>query len=244
MLYRSILTAAIVLTASGLLAPQTTQAATTITGGSSASAASAIFVVNGKSGKLAPQFVASGIAPPAYTSSVTKGTVPPVSQTFNILTLAATLDNLKDTATSVGLKSGTLATSSSAAFGLPTGTIKTVTGSTLLTVTATNLASSAAMTKTAAKNTPVGAAKITGLKIVSTAFGINKTFTGSPAANTILYQSKDKTVTIYLNRQITKSSGATVTSLTVSAVDLHIAKLSFAGQTVAGDLYLATSNAN
>src|ERR1700761_9104532 len=96
-------TAAILLAAAGMLAAPHAGMAAGLTGGSSAAAASASFVVNGKSGTLAPQFPVSGTAPPAYSKSVAKTSAPPVSQTFSILTLAATLNNIKDTATSAGL---------------------------------------------------------------------------------------------------------------------------------------------
>jgi hypothetical protein len=235
-------TAALLLTVAGTLAAPHAGMAAGLTGGSSSSAASATFIVNGSSGTLAPQLVASGTAPPAYSKMVTKATAT-ANQTFSLLTLAATLHNIKDTASSTGLKSGTLVTASTASLGVPMGTIKSPLG-TALTATATKLTSTATMKKTAAKNSPTGSATITGLKIVSSIFGIDATYTGSPKPNTILFQSKDKTVTVYLNREVTKSSGGKVKSLGVSAVNLHVANFTYQGQTVSGDLFLATSSAN
>jgi hypothetical protein len=106
------------------------------------------------------------------------------------------------------------------------------------------MVSSAGLTKTATKNTAVGSVAMTKFSIVSSVFGINKSYTGSPKANFILYQSKDKKVTLYLNRQITKTTGGKVTSISVSAVDLHVANFTYASQTVSGDFFLANSSAD
>src|SRR5271167_1986184 len=101
MLYRSILTAAAVLTVSGIMAPQHIQAAT-ITGGSSADALSAVINVNGNASSLPNQAVASGKAPPKYNIPVN---VPHYSKTASLsgLTVKVTATNVNDTASSTGI---------------------------------------------------------------------------------------------------------------------------------------------
>lgn len=232
----------VALMALGTLAAPHAGKAATLTAGSSASAVSASFVVNGKTGKLAPQLVASGSGSTAYNSTVSKPSLK-ASQTFDILTLSATVNNIKDSASSAGAKAGTIASVSGAQIGSFSGTIGSPLGN-ALTASASKLVSSAGLTKTAATNTATGAATLTNLSIVSSFFGINKSYTGSPKPNTILYQSNDKTVTIYLNRQVKKSAGGKVASIAVSAVNLHIVNFQNSGQTISGDLYLASSNAN
>lgn len=224
-----------------LAAPEAAKAAT-LTAGSSASAVSASFVVNGKSGTLAPQVQAAGSGTKAYSSTVSKPSLK-ASQTFDILTLSATINSIKDSASSAGPKSGTIASTSGAQIGSLSGTIGSPLG-TALTASASKLVSSAGLTKTPTTNTATGAATITNFKITSSLFGVNKSYTGSPKPNTILYQSNDKKVTVYLNRQVTKTTAGKPTGIAVSAVNLHIANFSYSGQTISGDLYLATSNAN
>ena len=240
--FRPILTTACVaLVALGSVTTTGTLMGATLSAESSASAVSAAFTVNGKSGKLAPQLPASGTGSTAYSKTVTKPSLS-ANQTFDILTLAAKLNSIKDTASSLGPRSGTIVSSSSAKIGSLSGTIGSPIG-TALTASSSELVSSAKLVKATAKNTATGAATITNLSISSAFFGINKTYTGTPTPNTILYQSSDKKVTVYLNRQVTKSTSGKVTSVAVSAVNLHVVNFSYSGQTVSGDLYLATSGA-
>ena len=243
MQFRSTLAAtAVVFACLGSMAAPHAVMAATLTAGSSASAASANFVVNGKSGKLAPQAQAAGAGSKAYSSTVSKPSLK-ASQAFDVLTLNATINKVEDIAASPGLKAGTVAPTASVSLGALSGTITSPLG-TALTVSASNIASGATLTKTASKTTPVGSAALTKLSIVSSVFGINKSYTGSPKPNFVLYQSADKTVTVYLNRQITKTTGGKVTSIAVSAVDLHVVNFMYSRQTVSGDFYLATSSAD
>lgn len=215
--------------------------AATVTAGSSASAVSASLLVNSKSGSLAPQVVASGSAPPAYTKT-TKAASLSKSQTVDILTLSGTGNNIKDTVT--GTTSGTVTSKATSSVGSFTAKVDSPIGN-ALTASATNLVTTASMAKTASGNTPAGSVSIGSLSINAPLFGItNKTYTGKPKPNTILYQNNDKTVTLYLNRQIKTTSGGKVVKISVSAINLHIVKLSASGQTISGDVFLATGNAN
>jgi len=243
MTYRSILGAGVgALLALGIVAAPNSALADTLTAGSSASAVSATFSVNASSGSLAPQAVASGKGPAAY--DVTKN-VPTLSksQAVSFLTLSATAKTIKDKASSAGVQSGTIASAASASIGSITGKIASPLG-TALTATATNLISSAHLTKTATKNTPAGAVSIGGLSIDSALFGVKKTYKGKPKPNFILYQNTDKTVTVYLNRQIKTTKAGKVTKISVSAVNLHVKNYVYQEQTLSGDLFLATSAAN
>jgi len=217
--------------------------AATLTAGSNASAISASFVVNGKAGALAPQALASGSAPPAYSKATS---VPSLSksQQFDILTLTGTGKNIKDTATGTAVTLGKITSKAGASIGSLTGTVGSPLGN-VLTITGTKLVSSAGLAKTADKNTPTGTVSIGSLSINAPAFGIsNKSYSGKPKPNFILYQSGDKKVTLYLNRQIKTTKSGKVTKISVSAVNLHIVDLETSGQTISGDLFLATGNAH
>jgi hypothetical protein len=245
---RSILAAtAVTFVGLGCLAA-TDATASTLTASSSASAASASFTVTGKSGTIKPQALASGSGSTGYSKTVSPAKLTP-SGTFGILSLSGTVTNISDKASSAGANSGTIASTGSASIGSLSAKINSPLG-TALTVTSGKITSSATLTKTATTNTPSTSVSITNFSIVSPFFGINKTFTGAfsssdpkSMANYPLYQSTDGKVTVYLNYQVKKTTAGKVTGITVSAVDLHIVNFSYAGQTVSGDLALATSAA-
>jgi hypothetical protein len=243
MLPRSILAlgAGALMALGAVIAPSSGLAAA-LAAGSSASAVSATFTVNTTAGSLAPQAVASGVGSAAYNKTVS---VPSLTkrQAISLLTLVATAKTIKDTASSTGAKGGVIASTASASIDTITGKITTPLG-TALTATATKLVSSAGLTKSAAKNTPSSAVSIGSLSINSSVFGVKKSYKGKPKPNFVLYQNKDKTVTVYLNRQITTTKAGKVVKVSVSAVNLHVAKYVYAGQTLSGDLFLATSAAN
>jgi hypothetical protein len=245
---RSILAAtAVAFVGLGCLAATEATASTTLTAASSASAASASFTVTGKSGTIAPQALASGSGSAGYSKTVSPAKLTP-SGTFGILSLSGTVNNVSDKASSAGATAGSIASTGSATIGSLSAKINSPLG-TALTVTSGKITSSATLTKTATANTPSSSVSIVNLSIVSPFFGINKTFSGtfgnSPKsmANYPLYQSKDGKVTVYLNYQVKKTTAGKVTGFTVSAVDLHVVNFSYAGQTVSGDLALATGSA-
>jgi hypothetical protein len=251
MLYRSILTAAIVLTASGILAPQHIQAAT-IAGGSSSNALSAALNVSGSASSLPNQAVASGTAPPKYSKTTT---VPTYNKTASLsgLTVTVAAKNISDTASSAGIDAkGGITALSGASIGSVNATLSSPLG-TALTVAATKLVSSASFATTkAGVGTPTGTASIGSLTINSPAFGITnvkfplptKPNVHTPTVNQILYHNSDNSVVLYLNRQTTKTTAGKVSSLAVSAVVLHVKNFQTSGVTVSGDINVATSNAN
>jgi hypothetical protein len=253
MLYRSILTAAVVLTASGILAPQHVQAAT-ITGGSSANALSAVINVNGNSSSLPNQLAASGKAPPKYTATMTK---PNYSKTASLsgLTVTVAAQKISDTASSAGLDAkGGLTTISGASIGSVNATLSSPLG-TALTVTGSNLVSNASFATTkAGVTTAKGGTTIGSLVINSPLFGINnvkfptaaKPTVHTPTPGQVLYQSKDGSVKILLNQLTAPLKAGKASSVAVSAVVLQIKNFQYApaGITVSGNINVATSNAN
>jgi len=252
MLYRSILTAAVVLTASGILAPQTIQAATTITGGSSANALSAVINVNGNASSLPNQAVASGKAPPKYTVPVS---VPHYSKTASLsgLTGKVTATNVNDTASSAGIDAkGGLTTISGSSIDAVNATLSSPLG-TALTVTAKSLVSNASFATTkAGATTAKGGTTIGSLVINSPLFGINnvkfptaaKPTVHTPTPGQILYQNSDKSVVLYLNQLTAPLKAGQASSVAVSAVVLHVKNFKYSAFTITGDINVATSNAN
>jgi hypothetical protein len=251
MLYRSILTAAVVLTASGILAPQHIQAAT-ITGSSSANALSAALNVNGSASSLPNQAVASGKAPPKYNVPVK---VPHYSKTAPLGPLAVTVTaaNINDTASSAGIDAkGGLTTISGSSIGSVNATLSAL-GKTALTVSATKLVSNASFATTkAGVTTATGGTSIGSLTINSPAFGITnvkfptaaKPNLHTPTPSQILYHNSDNSVVVYLNRLTASTKAGKATSIAVSAVVLHIKNFKYNGIPVSGDINVATSNAN
>jgi len=245
------MTAAIVLTASGIWAPQHVQAAT-ITAGSSANALSAALNVNGAASSLPNQAVASGTAPPKYTKAMN---VPNYSKTASLsgLTVSVTAMNINDTASSAGLDAkGGLTAISGASIDSINATLSSPLG-TALTVTAAKLVSGASFATTkAGVGTAKGSTSIGSLTINSALFGINNLKfplpstpnNHTPGANQILYNNSDNSVVLYLNRQTPKSTAGKVSSIAVSAVTLHVKNFKYSSFTISGDINVATSNAN
>jgi hypothetical protein len=84
-----------------------------------------------------------------------------------------------------------------------------------------------------------GGASLLSVKIDAPALGINKTFSGSPKPNHVLYHNGDNSIVIYLNRQITTKLNNKVTALAVDAVDVQVNNYKFAGNTVSGNITVA-----
>ena len=85
--------------------------------------------------------------------------------------------------------------------------------------------------------------KIGKITINSSLFGIkNVSTTGTPKPNTILYQNKDKSVTLIANYQV-KTKTTTNEGLVVDAVALIIKNYSYGGFKFSGGLTLGTSSA-
>jgi hypothetical protein len=238
--------------AAGILSPAPHANAATITAGSSSNALSAVISVNGKSGSLPNQEVASGRAPPKYTSTKT---VASYSKTASLcgLTVPAKGTNISDTASSAGIDSkGGLTAISGASIDSVSATLSSPFG-TALTLSATKLVSGASFATTkAGVGTAKGSTSIGSLTINSALFGIknlkfplpSKPTVHTPSINQILYHNSDNSVILYLNRQTTNSTAGKVSSIAVSAMTLYVKNFKYSGFTISGDINVATSNAN
>jgi hypothetical protein len=242
MMFRSTSTAAFVVAACGILAPQPLLAAT-VAAGSSANAVSATITVNGASSSLAKQVLAIGIAPPAYSQNP-KVTSYSKTASLSGLTVALTAQNVSDSASSKGLDAtGGVTVLSGAQIGLLSATLSSGAG-TALTLSANTLVSSASFATTkAGANTATGSTSIASLTINSALFGIkNLSFTGKPVANKILFHNSDNSVVVYLNRQVSMKKLGKLTAFDVSAVVLHINNFKYGPYTISGDINIATSS--
>jgi len=96
----------------------------------------------------------------------------------------------------------------------------------LISITAGNVISRA--TYTLSRNNArkaVGYADIGKVTINAPLLGINnKSISGSPKVNHVLYQSPDKSVTVYLNRQVQTMAAGKPTSITVHAISVEFDK--------------------
>jgi hypothetical protein len=71
----------------------------------------------------------------------------------------------------------------------------------------------------------------------------NKSFSGLPKVNQVLYQSPDKSVTIYLNRQIETMAAGQPTSITVDAIAVVFNK-AVNQASLGADIVVGTAMAN
>jgi hypothetical protein len=81
-----------------------------------------------------------------------------------------------------------------------------------------------------------GRVTISSLKVVVPVLGVNKTFSGTPKVNQILHQNSDKSVVIYLNRQVETKAAGKPTSIAVSAIDAEVHNLKLPGTTISGSI--------
>ncbi len=71
----------------------------------------------------------------------------------------------------------------------------------------------------------------------------NKTFSGEPKINQVLYQSPDKSVTVYLNRQVETMAAGKPTSITTQAIAIVFSK-AVNQASVSADIVVGSSMAN
>jgi hypothetical protein len=115
----------------------------------------------------------------------------------------------------------------------------------LITITAANVISRSTYTLTRNNGRKaVGYADIGKVTINAPLLGINnKTFSGEPTVNQILFQSPDKSVTVYLNREVETMAAGKPTSITVDAVAIVFNK-AINQASIGADIVVATSMAN
>lgn len=217
---------------------------TTLSAASNAAIFDATFTIDGAKTSLNNQVFASGKAPPAYNKTTPLASYAK-KETFGLLSLNANAGTLASTAKAVSTAGGGLTSSAGASLKTLSAVFSSPLGN-ALSISATGIAStvSFAATKTGAPVTKATTA-IGSLNIDGTGLGIGKLqFAGTPAVNQILYQNNAKTIVITLNQQkVTKAAGK-ATSITVSALTIHIADYSAAGHTISGDIEIAPAMAN
>ena len=196
-----------------------------LTAASDANAFNLVLNLDGTKEAVGKQVDASGAAPPSYNS---KNSVPSYTKNFTTPAGAGILvsgGSITSTASSAGPSGGQIVSNAKVTMGTFNATVNTPLGA-LITIRGGNIVSQSKFTKTSAgKVTPVGNADIGSLVINAPLLGVNnKKFSGAPTVNQVLYQSPDKSVTIYLNRQTETKVNGTPTSLTVDAIAIVVSK--------------------
>ncbi len=209
--------------------------ATALTASSSAAIVRLQFVVNGQKSDSGNEVAAFGTAPPAYDKKTIRATYAKTTQILGGLTFKRSATGVQTVATGHADTTGIAATAS-ATVGSFQGTLTSPLG-TLVTVTTGKVTSRSSFTQTmAGVRTVKGGASLLSLKIDAPALGINKTFSGTPKPNQVLYRNSDNSIVIYLNRQITTKVNNQVAALVVDAVDVQIRNYKLAGNTISGNI--------
>jgi hypothetical protein len=197
------------------------------------------FVVNGKKTDSGLEVPASGSAPPAYDKKTVRSTYAKSTQILGGLTFNRSATGIQSIATGHAAAATGIAAAASSTVNAFHGTLSSPLG-TLMTVTTGKITSQSSFTQTkAGVRTVKGGASLLSVKIDAPALGINKTFSGSPKPNQVLYHNGDNSIVIYLNRQITTKLNDKVTALAVDAVDVQIKNYKFAGNTISGNITVA-----
>jgi hypothetical protein len=225
---------------------RTSTAAVPLTAASSASAFNLSLNINGQKEALGNQVYAFGSAPPAYKS---RTDLPSYSKTYTApggsASIVASGGSIVSTASSAGPSGGQIVSGATSSAGTLKVTVSTILGD-LITISSTGIVSHASFTKTrAGVGTPAGNANIGKLIINAPLLGINnKSFSGAPKPNQVLFQTPDKSVTIYLNRQTKTEVRGKPTSITIDAVDIVVSNSAIANTAVSAELVIGTAMAN
>jgi hypothetical protein len=229
----------------GLVAAPPSKAAVSLTAASSASAFDLSLNIDGEKQTLGNQVYARGSAPPAYNS---KTSLPSYSKTYAgpaASSVSASAGSVTSTASSVGPVSGSITSVGNFSAGTFHTAVNTPLGA-LLTVIASNVVSRSSFTKTrAGKVTPKGSANFGKLTISGPLLGIpTKSFSGAPKVNQVLFQSPDKSVTVYLNRQVTTGPASKPTSISVDALAVVVDNKSIPETALSADIVVGATMAN
>ena len=210
-----------------------------LTASSSAAIVRLQFVVNGQKSDSGNEVPAFGTAPPTYNKKTIRATYAKTTQILGGLTFKRSATSIQTIATGRAAAATGIAAAASATVGSFHGTLTSPLG-TLITVTTGKVSSHASFTQTkAGVRTVRGATSLVSVKIDAPALGINKTFSGTPKPNQVLYHNGDNSIIIYLNRQITTKLNNQATALTVDAIDVQIRNFKLAGNTVSGTITVA-----
>jgi len=189
------------------------------------------------------QVDASGNGPPSYNST---NRVPSYAKSSSVPAGGAKTGgtSIVSSASSSGPSGGQITSDARVRMGTFTANVLTPLGS-LITIHGGNIVSHSSFTKTAGgKATPSGNADIGSLVINAPLLGVNnKKFSGAPTPNQVLYQSPDKSVTIYLNKQTTTTANGKPTSLTVDAISIEFSK-AVQSSAIGADIVIGSAMAN
>lgn len=130
--------------------------------------------------------------------------------------------------------------------------VTTPTTPSLLAVSAAAITSTAGFSWYPASSSPrtvTGTAGLSGLTVDLSGLGggIHR-YSGTPKPNTVLFRSKDGSIIVYLNRQVTNvtvpaapAAAASPDSIEVDAVDIHLTDANVQGNKVSGDIRIGSS---
>jgi hypothetical protein len=210
--------------------------ATALTAGSTAAVVDLAFVVNGQKTNPGPELLVSGSAPPAYDKKTERSSYARTTKILGGLVFKRSATKVESVASGhANTATGAVSKGESTVGGF-SGTLSSPLG-TLVTVTTGAVSTQAVFSRTkAGVSKAEGLVKIGNLKIDAPVLGINKTFSGSPAPNKVLYQNSDKSVVIYLNRQVETRSAGKLTGIAVEAVDVQIRNYKLAGNSFSGTI--------
>jgi hypothetical protein len=229
----------------GIAASPPSKAAVPLTAASSATGFDLALNLDGVTQNTGNQLHAAGGAPPAYKSTAS---VPGFSKSYNGpagSSAAVSAGSVTSTASSAGPVSGSITSVGTFGAGTFRAGVNTPLGA-LLNISATNVVSHSAFTKTrAGAVTATGFANFGKVTISGPLLGIpTRSFSGPAKVNQVLFQSPDKSVTVYLNRQVTTGPVAKPTSISVDALAIVIANKTVPGNAVSADLVMGATMAN
>jgi hypothetical protein len=220
-------------------------AAAPLTAASSASGFNMALNLDGEKQNIGNQLYAAGGAPPAYKSSTS---MPSFSKNYAGpagSSVSVSAGSVSSTASSAGPVSGSITAAGTFKAGTLNAGVNTPLG-TLLSITATNVVSHSAFTKTrTGAVTPTGFAKFGKVTISGPLLGIpTKSFSGPAKVNQVLFQSPDKSVTIYLNRQVTTGPANRPTSISVDALAVVVNNKSIPMNAISAEIVMGATMAN
>jgi hypothetical protein len=229
----------------GVAVAPRSMAAPPLTAASAAAAFNLALNIDGQKQTLGNQIYAAGSAPPAYKSTTSlpsyrKNYAGPAGSSVVVAGGSVT-----SSASSVGPTGGQITAVATSSMGTFSASINTPLGA-LLTIQSSGVVSHAAFVRnrTGAVK-PSGNANIGSLVIDGPLLGITrKSFSGAPKPNQILFQSPDKSVTVYLNRQKMTMAAGKPTSITIDAVAIEFSNSAIAGASFSADVVLGSAMAN
>jgi hypothetical protein len=193
------------------------------------------FVVNGQKTSPGAEVLAAGMAPPAYNKKTVRATYARTTHILGGLVFTRSATAVQSIAAgTTSTATGGIASAASASVGSFKGTLSGPIGN-LITATTGKVLAKARFTRTKTGVASVqGSTSLLSFTVSAPAIGLKKTFSGTPKPNQVLYSNGDKSIIIYLNRQIiTKVAGKPV-AIAVDAVDVQITNFNLLGNTISG----------